>query len=156
MSVYTIKVICELPLTKETFKTPTKERQVMDHGAGNMEGVIEKRQELTFKKGKNFLMINFQINFSLILYSTPASSNIIKCNLYLTGCKDAFPWSYKCSKPCLWWKNKGRCRHKWRKYKGCAPKASASVFVRDTCAVSCGKCSKLARKNQVVILMYCK
>ena len=67
MSVYITKVICELPLTKETFKTPTKERQVMDHGAGNMEGVIEKSQELTFKKGKNFLMINFQINFSLIL-----------------------------------------------------------------------------------------
>ena len=67
MSVYTIKVICELPLTKETFKTPTKERQVMDHGAGNMESVIEKRQELTFKKGKNFVMIYFQINFSLIL-----------------------------------------------------------------------------------------
>ena len=69
MSVYITKVICELPLTKETFKTPTKERQVMDHGAGNMVGVIEKRQELTFKKGKNFLMIYFQKNFSLILYS---------------------------------------------------------------------------------------
>ena len=54
MSVYTIKVICELPLTKETFKTPTKERQVMDHGAGNMLGVIEKRQELTVRKGKIF------------------------------------------------------------------------------------------------------
>ena len=66
MSVYTIKVICELPLTKETFKTPTKERQVMDHGAGNMKGAIEKRQELTFRKGKNFRMVCFQINLSLI------------------------------------------------------------------------------------------
>ena len=54
MCVYTIKVICELPLTKETFKTPTKERQVMDHGAGNMLGVIEKRQEVTVRKGKIF------------------------------------------------------------------------------------------------------
>ena len=54
MCVYTIKVICALPLTKETFKTPTKERQVMDHGAGNMVGVLEKRQELTSRKGMNF------------------------------------------------------------------------------------------------------
>ena len=73
MSVYTIEVICEFPLIEEMSKAITKERQVMDHGAGNMVGVIEKRQELTFKKGKNFLMIYFQINFSLILkYSSPA------------------------------------------------------------------------------------
>ena len=67
MSVYTIKVICELHLIKETSKAITKERQVMDHGAGNMEGVVEKRQELTFRKGKNFSMVCFQINLSLIL-----------------------------------------------------------------------------------------
>ena len=54
MFVYTIKVICELPLIEETSKAIPKERQVMDHGAGNMEGVIEKRQELTFRKGRNF------------------------------------------------------------------------------------------------------
>ena len=48
------KVICELPLIEETSKAIPKERQVMDHGAGNMEGVVEKRQELTFRKGKNF------------------------------------------------------------------------------------------------------
>ena len=48
-----IKVSCELPLIEETSKAITKERQVMDHGAGNMEGVVEKRQELTFRKGKN-------------------------------------------------------------------------------------------------------
>ena len=48
------KVICELPLIEETSKAIPKERQVMDHGAGNMEGVIQKRQELTFRKGKNF------------------------------------------------------------------------------------------------------
>ena len=54
MFVYTIKVICELPLIKETSKAITKERQVMDHGAVNMEGAIEKRQELTFRKGRNF------------------------------------------------------------------------------------------------------
>ena len=53
MSMYIIKVICELPLIEETSKTITKERQVMDHGDGNMEGVIEKRQELTKRKGKN-------------------------------------------------------------------------------------------------------
>ena len=54
MFAYTIKVICELPLIEETSKAIPKERQVMDHGAGNMEGVIQKRQELTFRKGKNF------------------------------------------------------------------------------------------------------
>ena len=54
MFVYTIKVICELPLIEETSKAIPKERQVIDHGAGNMKGVIQKRQELTFRKGKNF------------------------------------------------------------------------------------------------------
>ena len=54
MHVCSIKVIRQLLLIQETSKTITKERQVMDHGAGNMEGVIEKRQELTFRKGRNF------------------------------------------------------------------------------------------------------
>ena len=54
MFVYTIKVICELPLIEETSKAIPKERQVMDHGAGNMVGVLEKRQELTSRKGMNF------------------------------------------------------------------------------------------------------
>ena len=54
MSVYTIEVICEFPLIEEMSKAITKERQVMDHGAGNMLGVIEKRQELTVRKGKIF------------------------------------------------------------------------------------------------------
>ena len=54
MSVYTIEVICEFPLIEEMSKAITKERQVVDHGTGNMEGVIEKRKELTFKKGENF------------------------------------------------------------------------------------------------------
>ena len=54
MYVCKIKVICELPLIEETSKALTKERHVMDHGAGNMQGVIEKRQELTVRKGKRF------------------------------------------------------------------------------------------------------
>ena len=54
MSVYTMKVICEFPLIEEMSKAITKERQVMDHGAGNMLGVIEKRQEVTVRKGKIF------------------------------------------------------------------------------------------------------
>ena len=54
MYVCKIKVICELPSIEETSEAITKERQVMDHGAGNMQGVIEKRQELTVRKVRVF------------------------------------------------------------------------------------------------------